>query len=154
MTEPLFWHVDLVAELPSLYGPGAHFLIDLMPNNSSELALYELLDAWGHSENSWTPAMFRLRGLIVDGDKSELRGEPSHLTTMTSTRPSTLSCTSMALSDRELFMVLGHLREPVRPTPPCFGQRRSVTLSRPFACLRRRFWVTPNTDRRATSESI
>ncbi|MGE5445340.1 MAG: hypothetical protein ACM3SR_12190 [Ignavibacteriales bacterium] len=72
MTEPLFWHVDLVAELPSLYGPDARFVIDLKPNNSSELALYELLDAWGHCESGWTPAMFRLRGLILDGDKSEL----------------------------------------------------------------------------------
>lgn len=73
-----------------------------------------------------------------------MRG-PSHLTTTTSTRPFTLSPTSLALSDSELFMALGHFQEPVRPTPPCFGQRRSVTSSRGFACLRRMLWVTPNT---------
>jgi hypothetical protein len=72
MTEPIFWHVDLPAELPALYGPDARLVIDLKPNNSSELALYELLDVWGHSESGWTPAMFRLRGLIVDGTKADL----------------------------------------------------------------------------------
>ncbi|MBU1421632.1 MAG: hypothetical protein KKG06_00370, partial [Bacteroidetes bacterium] len=32
------------------------------------LSLYELLDVWGYSECGWTPAMLRLRGLVVDGD--------------------------------------------------------------------------------------
>jgi len=72
-SEPLFWHVDVAAELPTLHGPDSRFIVDLKPNSSSELALYELLDVWGYSDSGWTPAMFRLRGLIVDGEKSELR---------------------------------------------------------------------------------
>ncbi len=73
MSEPLFWHIDLIADLPTLYGPEARLVIDLKPNSNSELALFELLDVWGHSESEWTPAMFRLRGLIVEGQKSELK---------------------------------------------------------------------------------
>jgi|SRR5581483_7940864 hypothetical protein len=140
MTEPLFWHVDLVAELPSLYGPDAHSVIDLMPNNSSELALYELLDAWV----GWTPAMFRLRGLIVDGDKSELRAGTftPHNDNLHKTIYSFVYFDGTVRQGT--LHVSGHLREPVRPTPLCFGQRRFVTLSRAFACLPQRFWVIPN----------
>lgn len=70
--EPCYWHVDVVAQLPTVDGEGARFVIDLKPRNPSELALYELLDVWGHSDSGSTSAMFRLQGLIVEGTKSEL----------------------------------------------------------------------------------
>lgn len=102
-----------------------------MPGVIAKAAGHQPCSAYGDS--SWTATSLNFMQ------------EPSHLTTTTSTRSSTLSCTSLALSDRGIFMALRHLREPVRPTPSCFGRRRSVTLSRAFACLRRRFWVIPNT---------
>lgn len=32
------------------------------------LSLYEFVDSWGYSAYGWTPAMFRLRCLCVDGE--------------------------------------------------------------------------------------
>jgi hypothetical protein len=49
------------------------FIINLKPNNrdaACSRSLYELLDVWGYSESGWTPAMLRLRGLVVDNEPS------------------------------------------------------------------------------------
>jgi hypothetical protein len=66
-TEPYPWHVNLRDELGQA---GETFLIDLKPNNqdaAGSRSLYEVLDVWGRSDHGWTPAMLRLRGLVIDG---------------------------------------------------------------------------------------
>lgn len=65
---PVPWHLDIARLLGK---NGQAFLINLKPNNKDEntsRSLYELLDVWGYSWSGWTPAMLRLRGLVVDGD--------------------------------------------------------------------------------------
>jgi len=66
--EPHSWHLPVARIL----GEGAEtFIINLKPNNKDAAAsrsLYELLDVWGFPASGWTPAMLRLRGLVVDGE--------------------------------------------------------------------------------------
>jgi len=65
---PCKWHLP-VSEI--LADENQTFIIDLKPNNKNpdrSLSLYELRDVWGFSDPGWTPAMIRLRGLVVDGN--------------------------------------------------------------------------------------
>ena len=67
--EPWTWHVNIPDALGQHDCTGDVFVIDLKPKQRREnnaFSFYELLDVWGHSEHGWTPAMLRLRGLLID----------------------------------------------------------------------------------------
>jgi hypothetical protein len=69
--QPLRWHlseseISQVIERDQSVPDGNALVIDLKPNQTSNLSLYEVVEAWGHSENDWTPVMLRLKGLFVD----------------------------------------------------------------------------------------
>lgn len=70
--EPYRWHVDVVGELGGRPDyPDSTLLIDLKPKqNKTNLSLYEVMDAWGYSDCSWSPILLRLTGLFVDHDPS------------------------------------------------------------------------------------
>ncbi len=69
-SEPLKWHVDVVADLNRQDGYQDNTLvIDLKPKqNKTNISLYEVMDVWGYSEDEWTPVMLRLTGLFTDAD--------------------------------------------------------------------------------------
>lgn len=67
-SQPLRWHLSveniLAEQLEAL-------IIDLKPNNADKgtsRSLYMVKDVWGFSHCDWTPALMRMRGLVVDGD--------------------------------------------------------------------------------------
>ena len=67
--EPWKWHIQASEVVQQLNAPGDVFVIDLKPNQrreNNEFSFYELLDVWGYSDGGWTPALLRLRGLLVD----------------------------------------------------------------------------------------
>jgi hypothetical protein len=68
--EPYGWHVPI----EEIYGSrNEALIIDLKPNSKDaegSLSLYQIRDAWGFSDHGWTPGLFRLRGLVVDGTPS------------------------------------------------------------------------------------
>jgi hypothetical protein len=49
---------------------GNTLIIDLKPNDEGNLSLYEIVEAWGHSDRNWTPVMLRLKCLFCDEDAS------------------------------------------------------------------------------------
>lgn len=68
---PPEWHLPIGQILAA--DDSKCFIINLKPNNgdaAGSRSLYELLDVWGYSESGWTPAMLRLRGLVVDNEPS------------------------------------------------------------------------------------
>ena len=69
--EPWLWHINV----PEVLGHGDIFVIDLKPNQrrgNNEFSFYELLDVWGYSDGGWTPALLRLRGLLIDHKDDDL----------------------------------------------------------------------------------
>jgi hypothetical protein len=75
-SEPLYWHLsetEIIRELekdkdkPS----GNALIIDLKPKIQDRLSLYEVVEAWGHSANGWSPVMLRLKALFVDADPAK-----------------------------------------------------------------------------------
>lgn len=65
--EPKFWHLNIREELDKSRWPNCTLLIDLKPNDSAgNISLYEIVEAWGHSNRGWTPVMFHLRALFKD----------------------------------------------------------------------------------------
>ncbi len=67
---PFRWHVDVAGELGShAEYPGSTLVIDLKPKqNKTNLSLYEVMDTWGYSDDSWSTILLRLTGLFVDRD--------------------------------------------------------------------------------------
>lgn len=68
--EPYFWHLNIDEHFGLLKEPAFVPIIDLKPK-SSELALYEIVNIFGHSSGGWTPIMMHLRGLLVDENPKE-----------------------------------------------------------------------------------
>jgi hypothetical protein len=66
--EPFEWHLVISDALSASGRPGQTFMINLKPNNRSNLSLYEIADVWGYSDSDWTPIMLRLRALFIDDD--------------------------------------------------------------------------------------
>ena len=66
--EPWGWHINVSKEVQKLNCTGDVFVIDLKPKKrgKKKFSFYELLDVWGYSNKGWTPALLRLRGLLVD----------------------------------------------------------------------------------------
>jgi len=70
-SEPWQWHLTeseicRELEIDETQPSGNALVIDLKPGRGVEL--YEIVEAWGHSDCGWTPIMLRLR---------ELKGKPS-----------------------------------------------------------------------------
>ena len=61
---PYCWHLDLDGVASQEH---VAYLIDLKPSSKDSASLYQLRHVWGISDNDWTPVMFLLRGLVVDG---------------------------------------------------------------------------------------
>jgi hypothetical protein len=65
-SEPLLWHIIIENELAHSRWPNCALIIDLKPNDAEGKAwLYEIVEAWGHSNRGWTPIMLRLKALPV-----------------------------------------------------------------------------------------
>ena len=67
--EPWSWHVNVSEAFQHQNSSGDVFVIDLKPTQgeeNNEFSFYELLDVWGYSDGGWTPALLRLRGLLID----------------------------------------------------------------------------------------
>lgn len=68
--EPLRWHIkkdDFSSYFASKYLlVNPEVVIDLKPDQQRNVSLYLLTDAWGYSDNGWTPIMFRLEALYID----------------------------------------------------------------------------------------
>ncbi len=58
VSEPLKWHLP-IGELVEEYEPGCSLLINLKPN-AQDLHMYEVIHAWGHSSQNWTPVLLGL----------------------------------------------------------------------------------------------
>lgn len=63
-SEPLKWHLP-IHELVNEWEPGCSLLINLKPKDRA-LHFYELVHAWGHCSNGWTPIMLCLVQLHID----------------------------------------------------------------------------------------
>lgn len=71
--EPCRWHVEIVAELAKTEYAGSSLVIDLKPKQKeTNLSLYEVCDAWGYSDEGWTPILLYLSGLFVDVDPKKI----------------------------------------------------------------------------------
>ncbi len=72
--EPYLWHVNALDELgANPEYPNNTLIIDLKPKqNKTNLSLYEVMDVWGYSSDSWSPILLRLSGLFVDKDSSSI----------------------------------------------------------------------------------
>lgn len=76
--EPYAWHINVVKRLAER-GQGGHaLLINLKPNDATNLSLYELADIWGYSDSGWTPILMHLRGLFVDEDPNNFNVRDFH----------------------------------------------------------------------------
>ena len=73
---PYKWYIDVADEVDAAaewdndpkYKNSA-LVIDLKPHQKeSKFSLYELVDVWGFSDETWSPLMLRLSGLFVDED--------------------------------------------------------------------------------------
>jgi hypothetical protein len=69
-SKPYRWHIDVVHELGAHpdYPANSTLIIDLKPNQSDKLSLYEILDVWGYTYWKWSPILLRLAGLFMDED--------------------------------------------------------------------------------------
>ena len=65
-SEPFRWHLPMAEALSSLHSGSDAFVIDLKPDQSELVTLFEVTDIWGYSDSGWTPILLRLRELIVD----------------------------------------------------------------------------------------
>jgi hypothetical protein len=79
-SEPLKWHIsedEIKQELEKdqVKPSGNALVIDLKPSDTANLSLYEVLEAWGCSENGWTPVMLRLNALFIDADAKRFSRE-------------------------------------------------------------------------------
>lgn len=67
--EPYNWHFNMAEALSRLELDADAFVIDLKPEQNA--SRYEILEVWGHSDHGWTPAMLKLRALLVDEKTTE-----------------------------------------------------------------------------------
>ncbi len=67
-SEPLCWHYILEKEFAcTKRWKNCALVINLKPNDADgRISLYEIVEAWGHSNRGWTPIMLRLKSLFVD----------------------------------------------------------------------------------------
>ena len=73
--QPWSWHVSIPDALRQYNSTGDVFVIDLKPTQrrrNNEFSFYELLDVWGYSYPDWTPALLRLRSLLIDHKDNDL----------------------------------------------------------------------------------
>lgn len=69
-TEPFRWLLDIEHALFNNMGQNDRqsIIINLKPNQSDNVSLYELKRVIGNSENGWSQLMLCLRGLVIDGN--------------------------------------------------------------------------------------
>lgn len=71
VSEPYRWEMDLDDAVSAVYPEADTFVIDIKPRSQDYISLFKLEKAWGHSNNSWTPLLLRLRELLHDVPVSE-----------------------------------------------------------------------------------
>lgn len=73
-SEPYTWQIDIIKGLERAGKQHHSLIIDLKPKGKY-LSLYELVNVWGYSDNTWTPIMMHLRGLFEEVDRSNVDGK-------------------------------------------------------------------------------
>jgi len=69
--QPYGWHFRVSDALRELEPTADAFVIELKPNEDGNASRYEVLEVAGYSANNWTPAMMKLRALLVDENTAE-----------------------------------------------------------------------------------
>jgi hypothetical protein len=65
------WHFKVADALHALEPDADAFVIDLKPNEEGNASRYEVVEIAGYSHNGWTPAMLKMRALLVDKNSIE-----------------------------------------------------------------------------------
>jgi len=69
--QPYPWNFKVADALRALEPDADAFVIDLKPNEDGNASRYEVLEVMGYSGNEWTPAMMKMRALLVDEKTAE-----------------------------------------------------------------------------------
>ena len=64
--QPYPWNFKVADALRALEPDADAFVIDLKPNEDGNASRYEVVEVVGYSGNEWTPAMMKMRALLVD----------------------------------------------------------------------------------------
>jgi|CXWL01.1.fsa_nt_gi hypothetical protein len=67
--EPYTWQIDISKSLEQA-GKQNHALVINLKPKSAKLSLYELVNVWGFSNDTWTPIMMHLRGLYEEAERA------------------------------------------------------------------------------------
>lgn len=70
-TQPYKWRFKVADALRVLEPDADAFVIDLKPNEDGNASRYEVLEIAGYSGNGWTPAMLKMRALLIDENTAE-----------------------------------------------------------------------------------
>jgi len=73
--EPFKWNIKIPDALEKADYQSQTIIINLKPNNSKKISLYELQEVWGYSSSNWTPVMFYLKGIFVDEEPKQIKLE-------------------------------------------------------------------------------